>query len=76
MPSVARKRGTVACKVIIEKLAQELTDGIIPTKEDAKLRLGLAQIGKDRAKGVRTLQSVKGNDGTADVARLWTLVGG
>ena len=60
----------------ITLIEQGIAKGGLRLPEDAKLRLGLAQIGKDRAKGVRTLQSVKGNDGTADVARLWTLVGG
>ena len=60
----------------ITLIEQGIAKGGLRNAEDAKLRLGLAQIGKDRAKGVRTLQSVKGNDGTADVARLWTLVGG
>jgi hypothetical protein len=59
----------------ISLIEQGIAKGGLRNAEDAKLRLGLAQIGKDRAKGVRTLQSVKGNDGTADVARLWTLVG-
>jgi hypothetical protein len=60
----------------ITLIEQGIAKGGLRNAEDAKLRLGLAQLGRDRAKGVRTLQSVKGNDGTADVARLWTLVGG
>ena len=60
----------------IPLIEQGIAKGGLRNAEDAKLRLGLAQIGRDRAKGVRTLQSVRGNDGTADVARLWTLIGG
>jgi hypothetical protein len=44
--------------------------------DEAKLRLGLAQIQspKTRAAGLQTLRSVRGTDGTADIARLWTAV--
>jgi hypothetical protein len=43
--------------------------------EDAKLRLGEAQIyAGQKAKGVQTLRDVKGTDGTADIARLWVLL--
>lgn len=59
----------------IALIEEGIAKGGLRNAEDAKLRLGLAQLGRDRAKGVRTLQSVKGTDGTADVARLWTLVG-
>ncbi|MFM7533057.1 MAG: hypothetical protein ACKO5J_11375 [Rubrivivax sp.] len=59
----------------ITLIEQGIAKGGLRNAEDAKLRLGLAQLGRDRAKGVRTLQSVKGSDGTADVARLWTLIG-
>ena len=42
--------------------------------EDAKLRLGEAQIyAGQKAKGVQTLRTVQGSDGTADIARLWIL---
>lgn len=45
--------------------------------EDAKLRLGMAQLQNPKTKGtaVQTLRSVKGNDGAADVARLWVILG-
>lgn len=59
----------------IPLIEQGIAKGGLKNAEDAKLRLGLAQLGRDRAKGVRTLQTVKGTDGTADVARLWTLIG-
>lgn len=42
--------------------------------EDAKLQLGIAQLkAGDKAGAQRTLRSVQGTDGTADLARLWSL---
>ncbi|MCO5975958.1 hypothetical protein [Ideonella oryzae] len=41
---------------------------------DAKLRLGLAQLKKNKAKGLQTLRSVQGNDGVADIARLYAIL--
>lgn len=51
--------------------------GGLKRPEDAKLRLGLAQLQSARAKAAapQTLRSVKGNDGAADIARLWLVVG-
>ena len=45
--------------------------------EDAKLRLGMAQLqnAKTKSAAVQTLRSVKGGDGVADVARLWVILG-
>jgi hypothetical protein len=45
--------------------------------EEAKLRLGMAQLQstKGKAAATQTLRSVKGTDGTAEVARLWLVVG-
>ena len=60
----------------IALIEQGIAKGGLRNAEDARLRLGLALLPRDRAKAVRTLQSVKGNDGTADVARAWTLIGG
>jgi hypothetical protein len=44
--------------------------------DEAKLRLGMAQLqsGKGRNAAVQTLRGVRGTDGTADIARLWTAV--
>jgi hypothetical protein len=41
------------------------------------LRLGLAQLqsAQARAKATATLRSVQGSDGSADIARLWLLLG-
>jgi hypothetical protein len=53
---------------------QGIKKGGLKRPEDAKLRLGEAQIqAGQRQRGVQTLRSVQGNDGTADLARLWTL---
>ena len=53
---------------------QGIKKGGLKRPEDAKLRLGEAQIyAGQRAKGVQTLKGVQGNDGTADIARLWIL---
>jgi hypothetical protein len=44
--------------------------------DEARLRLGMAQLQspKTRTAGLQTLRSVRGTDGTADIARLWTAV--
>ncbi len=44
--------------------------------DEARLRLGMAKVQspKTRAAGLQTLRSVRGTDGTADIARLWTAV--
>jgi len=59
----------------IKLIEQGIAKGKLRHAEEAKLRLGLAklQAGK-RAAAVQTLRSVKGNDGTADIARLWTVL--
>jgi len=55
-------------------MEQGIKKGGLKRPDDAKLRLGEAQIyaGKKNA-GVATLKDVKGTDGTADMARLWIL---
>jgi hypothetical protein len=55
-------------------IEQGIKKGGLKRPEDAKLRLGEAQIyaGK-RSQGVQTLRTVHGDDGTADIARLWIL---
>jgi hypothetical protein len=44
--------------------------------DEARLRLGMAQLQSPRTRsaGLQTLRSVRGTDGTADIARLWTAV--
>lgn len=59
----------------IRLIEQGIAKGKLRHAEEARLRLGLAklQAGK-RAAAVQTLRAVKGNDGTADIARLWTVL--
>jgi hypothetical protein len=58
----------------ISLMEQGIKKGGLKRPDDAKLRLGEAQIyaGK-RSAGVQTLRDVKGSDGTGDMARLWIL---
>jgi outer membrane protein assembly factor BamD (BamD/ComL family) len=58
----------------ISLMEQGIKKGGLKRPDDARLRLGEAQIyaGK-RSQGVQTLREVKGNDGTADLARLFIL---
>ncbi len=61
----------------IELIRKGIAKGNLKRAEDAKLRLGLAQLQspKTKAAGVQTLRSVKGTDGVADIARLWVILG-
>ncbi|HUJ01038.1 MAG TPA: hypothetical protein VLY46_12420 [Usitatibacter sp.] len=58
----------------IALIQEGIRKGDLKRPEDAKLRLGEAELAaghRDRA--VQTLKGVHGNDGTADLARLWIL---
>lgn len=59
----------------VSLIEQGIAKGSLKRPEDAKLRLGLAmlQTGKNKAKAVQVLRSVQGNDGAADLGRLWAL---
>lgn len=59
----------------IAMIEQGIAKGGLKRPEDAKLRLGqaLLQSGKAKAKAVQVLRSVQGNDGAADIGRLWAL---
>ena len=61
----------------IELIQKGIAKGNLKRPEDAKLRLGLAQLQspKTKAAGVATLRTVKGSDGAAEIARLWLIVG-
>lgn len=54
-----------------------LAKGHLKRAEEARLRLGMAQLQSSKAKSAatQTLRSVKGSDGVADIARLWLLLG-
>lgn len=61
----------------IELIQQGIAKGGLKHPDDAKLRLGMAQLQSPKAKGaaMQTLRSVKAADGAADIARLWTVLG-
>jgi hypothetical protein len=61
----------------IEFIRKGIEKGNLKRPEDAKLRLGLAQLKqpKTKAAAVQTLRTVKGTDGAADIARLWMILG-
>jgi len=53
---------------------QGIKKGGLKRPDDAKLRLGEAQLfAGQKQRGVQTLRTVQGNDGAADIARLWVL---
>lgn len=57
------------------KLIEEgIAKGSLKRPEDAKLHLGLAHmLAGDVSKAQQTWRSVRGNDGAADLARLWVI---
>jgi len=58
----------------INLMEQGIKKGGLKRPEDAKLALGYAQVhAGQKARGVQTLKTVQGSDGTADIARLWAL---
>ena len=60
----------------VKLIEQGIAKGKLKRPEDAKLRLGMAQIQSPalKAKGLQTLRSIKGTDGVAEVGRLWTVL--
>jgi hypothetical protein len=62
----------------IELIRQGIAKGHLKRADEAMLRLGMAQLqsGKNRPQALQTLRGVKGKDGAADIARLWTIVNG
>lgn len=61
----------------IALIEQALATDNLKRPEDARLRLGMAQLQSPatRAKGLQTLRKLKGDDGVAEIGRLWTVVG-
>ena len=61
----------------IALIEKGIAKGGLKHPEDAKLRLGMAQLQSSKAKAAaaQTLRAVKGTDGVADIARLWLVVG-
>jgi hypothetical protein len=55
-------------------IQQGIGKGGLKRPDDAKLHLGVAQmVSGDTAKALATFKTVGGSDGTADLARLWSL---
>ncbi len=58
----------------LQLMQQGIAKGGLKRIEDAKLHLGIAQlVAGENAKAQATLKTVTGADGTADLARLWSL---
>lgn len=58
----------------VQMIEQGIAKGGLKRADDAKLRLGIAQVmAGDKAKAQATLRTVQGTDGAADLARLWAL---
>ena len=58
----------------VKLIEQGIAKGNLKRPEDAKLYLGLAQMqAGDMGRAQRAWQSVRGNDGAADLARLWVI---
>ncbi|MCZ8072723.1 MAG: hypothetical protein O9341_01200, partial [Paucibacter sp.] len=56
----------------VKYIEQGIEKGNLARPDDAKLYLGLAQsMAGDASKAQSTWRSVKGTDGSADLARLW-----
>jgi len=56
-------------------IEQGIKKGGLKRPDDARLRLGEAQLyAGHKQRAVQTLREVRGNDGTADLARLWVLL--
>ena len=61
----------------IDLIQQGIAKDTLKHPEDAKLRLGVAQLqsGKAKAAGIKQLRSVQGTDGAPEVARLYIALG-
>jgi hypothetical protein len=58
----------------VQLMQKGIAQGGLKRTEDAKLHLGIAQaMAGDTAKALATFRTVGGNDGSADLARLWSL---
>jgi tetratricopeptide (TPR) repeat protein len=61
----------------IDLIQKGIAKGSLKRPEDARLRLGMAQLQSPKFKsaGMQTLRGVKGTEGAGDIARLWAIVG-
>jgi hypothetical protein len=58
----------------VQLMQQGIAKGGLKRPEDAKLHLAIAQLmAGENGKAQATLKTVSGNDGTSDLARLWSL---
>ena len=60
----------------VELIEKGIAKGSLKRPDDAKLRLALsmAALPKTKTKGLQALRSIAGSDGTAEVAKLYTVV--
>ena len=60
----------------IDLIQQGIAKGKLKHPEDARLRLGMAQVQSPQTKaaGLKTLRSLKGKDGVTEIGRLWTVL--
>lgn len=60
----------------IDLIQKGIAKGELKNPQDAKLRLGMAQLQSPatKAKGLQTLRSLKGDDGVAEIGHLWTVL--
>lgn len=61
----------------IDLIQKGIAKGSLKRPDDAKLRLGMAQLQSPKTKSaaLQTLRSVKGTEGAGDIARLFAIVG-
>ncbi|HEU5436947.1 MAG TPA: hypothetical protein VFU95_11050, partial [Telluria sp.] len=58
----------------LQMMQDAIKAGGLRNPEDAKLHLGEAQaVAGKKSQAIATLKEVKGNDGTADLARYWIM---
>ncbi len=59
-------------------IEQGIARGGLKRPDDARLRLGMAQLqsAAHKGKAAATLRGIKGTDGVADIARLWLVLNG
>jgi hypothetical protein len=60
----------------VDLIQQGIATGKLTNPQDAQLRLGMAKVqsAATKAAGMKTLRSLKGSDGTAEIGRLWTVL--
>jgi hypothetical protein len=57
-------------------MEQGIAKGDLAHPDEAKLHVGIAYLKADKkSKAFQVLKTVKGTDGTAELAHYWTLVG-